>query len=340
MNLALASPQLTTTEQLAELGLTGLTNKWQAQSVEGHFSGFDGLTLPYAKLVHARHQKAIVLVNGRTESYLKYQELALDLFHNGYNVYLYDHRGQGLAPRQLANPYLGYVESFDDYVQDLEQFVQQVVLEAPVEQLYLLSHSMGGTVAALWLSETHVRLQAAALASPMIGIYFKPLPKWLVSALLSVFNKGCAWLDKPACYAPGQKDYQALPFKDNVLTHSELRYQLLVELYHRHPQIQLGGVSTHWLEEAMHAGEQAIAKAPRITTPVLVLQAGKDVVVDNKAQDAFCNALPACAGGQPKRINTAAHELFLERDNARRPALEAVLSFFAQHPPKLTVNPS
>lgn len=333
MNIALATPLFTTSTELAELGLSGLNARWQAQSRQGQFLSYDGLSLPYAQLIKPSHQKAIILVNGRTETFLKYQELALDLFNNGYNVYLYDHRGQGLAPRLRTNPDIGYVGNFDDYVQDLEQFVQQVVLEQPVEQLYLMSHSMGSTIAALWLSQTQVRLQAAALASPMIGIYFKPLPHWLVTGLLSVLNKSCQWLGHDACYAPGQGDYKALPFKDNVLTHSEERYQLSLEQYQATPEVQLGGVSVHWLRQAIAAGEQAIAQAGRITTPILVLQASKDVVVDNKAQDRFCQALPACAGGQPKRIKNAAHELFFESDNQRRHTLEAALSFFAQQAP-------
>ncbi|WP_417617232.1 alpha/beta fold hydrolase [Oceanisphaera sp.] len=332
MNIAIAAPELTTESELSDLGGPGLNAYWQRQAERGQFSSHDGLTLPYAKLFNSQHQKSIILVNGRTETFLKYQELARDLFNNGYNVYLYDHRGQGLAPRLLDDPQIGYVADFDDYVQDLEQFVQQVVLQEPVEGLYLLSHSMGGTISALWLSQTQVRLQAAALSSPMMGIYHKPLPRWLVNGLLTVFDSGCRWLGHTACYAPGQADYQDLEFKDNVLTQSEVRYQLFRDLYQQQPQVQLGGVSVHWLKQALLAGDQAIKQASRITIPLLVLQAANDVVVDNTAQNAFCRALAHCDGGQPRVIKKASHELFIEQDRQRRPALEAVLSFFEQHP--------
>lgn len=331
VNTALATPALTTAE-LSELGLAGLTRHWQPVVKTGQFKANDGLMLPYAKLVKASHQKAIIVVNGRTETYLKYRELALDLFNNGYNVYLYDHRGQGLAPRLVPNPEMGYVAKFDDYVQDLEQFVQQVVLSDAPAPLYLVGHSMGGTIAALWLSQTQVRLQAAALSSPMIGIYLKPLPRWLVDSLLSVLHTGCKWRGQSACYAPGQGDYQAQPFKDNVLTHSEERYRLMIELYQEEPKVRLGGASIHWLQLALEAGEQAIQQAGRITTPLLVLQASQDRVVDNAAQARFCQALPSCYGGQPKVIKKANHELFIERDNQRRQALETIFSFFEQHP--------
>lgn len=332
MNVAIAAPDFTTESELSDLGGSGLAAYWQRQAVQGQFNSHDGLQLPYAKLFNSQHQQAIILVNGRTETYLKYQELARDLFNNGYNVYLYDHRGQGLGPRLLDDSQMGYVADFDDYVQDLEQFAQQVVLQDPVDNLYLLSHSMGGTISALWLSQTRVRLQAAALSSPMMGIYHQPLPRWLVNGLLTLFDNGCRWLNHSACYAPGQANYQDVPFKDNVLTHSEVRYQVFRDLYEQQPQLQLGGASVHWLKQALLAGDNAINQAGRITIPLLVLQAGNDVVVDNTAQNTFCKALAHCDGGQPRVINNASHELFIERDSYRRPALEAILSFFAQHP--------
>lgn len=332
MNTATASPTFTSEAELSDWSLSGLNADWQQTAKMGQFYSADGLLLPYAKLFSSEHRKSIIVVNGRTESLLKYQELARDLFNNGYNVYLYDHRGQGLAPRLLDNPHIGHVNHFDDYVQDLEQFVQQIVLQDPIDSLYLLSHSMGGTIAALWLSETQVRLQAAALASPMLSIYLKPLPRWLANGLVSLLSTGCDWLGKTACYAPGQKDYQALPFADNVLTHSETRYQLLVDLYEQEPELQLGGVSLRWLQEALQAGDLAIAKAGQIATPLLVLQADKDVVVDNKAQQDFCARLAHCQGGSPTVIKNAAHELFLEQDPQRNRALTTILDFFAQYP--------
>ncbi len=331
MNTAIATPRLTTEAELGELGRAGLEAFWQQQAEQGRFNGADGLALPYARLSHPEHQKAIIVVNGRTESYLKYQELARDLFNNGYNVYLYDHRGQGLAPRLLQNPLVGYVADFNDYVQDLEQFVQQVVLQEPVDSLYLLSHSMGGTISALWLSETRVRLQAAALASPMMGIYLGPLPRWLADGLLAALDTGCHWLGRQVCLAPGQGGYMEVPFADNDLTHSELRYQGFRDLYRQQPELQLGGASLHWLRQSLQAGDNAIAQAGRIAIPLLVLQAGNDVVVDNRAQNRFCQKLAHCHGGAPLKIKGAAHELFIEQDRQRQQALEAALSFFEQN---------
>ncbi|MCT6568541.1 alpha/beta fold hydrolase, partial [Staphylococcus aureus] len=43
----------------------------------------------------------VVVVPGRIESYVKYPEVAYDLFQQGYDVIVLDHRGQGRSGRIL-----------------------------------------------------------------------------------------------------------------------------------------------------------------------------------------------------------------------------------------------
>ena len=44
-----------------------------------------------------------MVVNGRTEYAEKYAELFYDLKDLGFSLYIYDHRGQGLSSRLLAD---------------------------------------------------------------------------------------------------------------------------------------------------------------------------------------------------------------------------------------------
>lgn len=48
-------------------------------------------------------------------------------FHLGFDVLIIDHRGQGRSGRLLADPHLGHVNRFNDYVDDLAAFWQQEV---------------------------------------------------------------------------------------------------------------------------------------------------------------------------------------------------------------------
>ena len=72
----------------------------------------------------------IVVCPGRIESYIKYAELAYDLFHLGFDVLIIDHRGQGLSGRMLPDTHRGHVDNFSDYVDDLAAFWQQEVQPA------------------------------------------------------------------------------------------------------------------------------------------------------------------------------------------------------------------
>ena len=78
---------------------------WQQRGQPGQITGQGGLVLATQRFLQpdrAAEKGAIVLVSGRTESMLKYKEVAYDLFRNGWSVYIHDHRGQGLSDRESA----------------------------------------------------------------------------------------------------------------------------------------------------------------------------------------------------------------------------------------------
>ncbi|WP_421190035.1 alpha/beta fold hydrolase [Aeromonas sanarellii] len=320
---------LTTEHEVPALYQQTLPDFWRQHAVEGAFKGKDGITIRYAALRQAKVDRAILIVNGRVESYLKYQELAWDLWRQGYSLYLIDHRGQGLSGRMLADPEKGYVDQFDDYVVDLKQFHDEVIAQDKPAKLFLLAHSMGGAISARYLERWPDDIQAAVLSSPMMGINLGGLPKWLAKGLAATMGRVGGWFGE-APYGPGQGPYEDHGFADNELTHSEARYQAFRQVYAQHPQIRLGGATAHWIHQGIAGSDAAVANAGAIKTPLLVLQAGDDSVVDNAAQDAFC-ANARCEGGKPLRIEGAWHELFIEADPQRQVALNATLAFFARY---------
>ncbi|MFM5844506.1 alpha/beta fold hydrolase [Aeromonas sanarellii] len=320
---------LTTEHEVPALYQLTLPDFWRQHAIEGEFQGKDGVTLRYAALRQPKIDRAILIVNGRVESYLKYQELAWDLWRQGYSLYLIDHRGQGLSGRMLADPEKGYVDQFDDYVVDLKQFHDEVIAADKPAKLFLLAHSMGGAISARYLERWPDDIQAAVLSSPMMGINLGGLPKWLAKGLAATMGRVGGWFGE-APYGPGQGPYEDHGFADNELTHSEARYQAFRQVYAQHPQIRLGGATAHWIHQGIAGSDAAVANAGAIKTPLLVLQAGDDSVVDNAAQDAFC-ANARCEGGKPLRIEGAWHELFIEADPQRQAALNATLAFFARY---------
>ncbi len=301
------------------------------------FSGVDQVSIHYAQFMQEEAGlHTIVVVPGRCESYLKYQELTFDLYRQGYNIFIIDHRGQGLSGRLLPNLNKGYVHKFQDYVDDLQYFIEKIVTPHISMKPYLLAHSMGGAIATRFMQDCPDAIKAAVISSPMLGFNSGFLPpniaKLLVAMKLFLNNitRNNPW------YFLGQKNYSAILFADNKLTHSPNRYQHFVELYKNNKTIQLGGVTSHWLAQSIIAQKEIFAKLPQLKTPILLLQAGGDIVVCQQAQNDFCQQLHAihpqsCPNGLPSRIDDAFHELFFEVDNYRDKAIAQSITWFQQH---------
>lgn len=66
----------------------------------------------------------------------------------------------------LADKQKGYVADFEDYVVDLKQFHDQVIMADQPAKLFLLAHSMGGAISALYLERWPDDIKAAVLSSP------------------------------------------------------------------------------------------------------------------------------------------------------------------------------
>lgn len=307
-----------------------LLDFWR-QRQEGEFTGVGKVMIRYARFISPQHDKVILLSPGRIESYVKYPELAWDLFHSGYDVVIIDHRGQGRSGRLLQDSHRGHVELFDFYVDDLQTLYQREIASRPYRQRYALAHSMGGAVLTLMLARQPSAFDAAVLASPMFGISL-PLPLWMAHRILDWAEKRPVFREG---YAVGTGKWQPRPFSINQLTHSRERYRRNLRFYADDPGLRVGGPTWHWVRESVQAGRRILTTAKDISTPLLLLQAGEDKVVDNLAQDQFCQAMTAagqpCEGGKPQVIAGARHEILFEKDSMRTEALEAILAFFARH---------
>lgn len=333
INVITQSSQFMQESQLS-LAFSNDIDKFWRQGYFSHFNAADKTRINYAQFIHGDEKQAcIVIVSGRSETYLKYQELSYDLYLQGYDIFLLDHRGQGLSERLLTNPDKGYVTNFVDYEDDLSYFIDNIVNAACQNKPYLLAHSMGSVISTRYMQRFPNSIKAAVLSSPMMGFSSGPIPTFIAKGLISFSNTLNYWFSNEPWYFPGQNDYQAVPFSKNELTHSQIRYQYSVDLYQKNTKVQLGGVTIKWLHEGIKAQDEIFSQLEKLTTPILVLQASKDTVIDNSAQDNFCRQLhkrqpQSCPSGKPKVINGAYHELFIESDEMREQVLQEILAWF------------
>jgi len=273
---------------------------------------------------------AVVISQGRNESVLKYKELAFDLSNQGYDVFLIDHRGQGFSSRLGGDAHRGHVQEFDDYVIDLTTFVNSLQLEQYYQSRFILAHSMGSAISALYLEEQPHPFSAAILLSPMFSINLGAIPVFVAKIITYISNLICHWFSDIACYAPGVGAYKQTPFEHNVLTSSSKRFQSSSNTFSEAPETQLGGPTMRWINESLFATEKAINNASNIDIPIMIIKGGADTVVTDQGQDAFFANTKHCKGNKLIRIEGARHELLLEQDQYRIPAINEVLDFFQQ----------
>ncbi len=316
----------TSEEQLSSPQVEQIDQHWYRLSQPGELQRGDHL-LRYTQLVPANAHAALLIVSGRSELYPKFKELAYDMNRLGYAVFIPDHMGQGMSDRPIGHPHKGHIERFDDYADDMAAFIEEVVQPHGYPDTFIMAHSMGGAISLRMLQTHDVPVHALVLSAPMIGINLAPFPAGVARGLA----KGLAWvadrLGHDSYYAPTQGDYQARPFDINRLTTCQLRYQRLLDCMAHYPQGQLGGPTVHWLREGIATGQHIIDDAHNLKVPVLLMQAGDDVVVDNRAQDLLCQKM----GQQPRRFAGAQHELWLESDGIRNQVLTETHEFFLQH---------
>lgn len=314
-------------EQFSEAMQGEVLACWQ-QREEGEFCGQGNATIKWMRIVNSRHQRAIVVVNGRVESYWKYQELFYELYQQGYDVYALDHRGQGISDRLTENSQLGHVDHFDDYFADLNTFVSTVVDTSAYQHCFMLAHSMGGTIATRYLQEYNHPFSALALSAPMYGIHVSRWLRPIVYPLAQILDL----ISPKPTYAPGQVGYYAKPFTNNPLCQSQTRYRWFRDLYEQKPEMKLGGPSSRWIWQGMKAARACRTSTDKLTIPTLLMQASADNIIDNSAHDQFCHAMTQ-SDQQCKKIviNGARHELLFEQDKYRNQSLNAVFAFFNQH---------
>jgi acylglycerol lipase len=85
---------------------------------------------------------AVIIVHGLKDHSTRYTEMASQLALRGYAVHAFDLRGFGSSAGRRV-----YVESFDEYIEDLASFVDTTRSREYGKPIFLLGHGLGGAIA-------------------------------------------------------------------------------------------------------------------------------------------------------------------------------------------------
>lgn len=253
----------------------------------------------------------VVIMQGRASFIEKFEEVIEGLLAKGHEVWAFDWRGQGLSSRMTANRHQGYIDSYDTFLSDFHQLMVQEIKPKQKGPLVALGQSMGAHVLLRYLSEYPGYFDAAVLTSPMLDLITGGYPKPLARAIARMGS----YLGLAQHYVFGHGDYEPWrePFEDNLLTHNREIFFKHRRLQIENPLLSIGGVTFGWLKATFDSIETLLNKEylERIKTPILVIAAGEEMVVDNTPLYQVCEWLKDC---RLKVYDGARHQILNEID--------------------------
>ena len=242
----------------------------------------------------------IVAVHGLSGAALDFEPLGRRMTRHGFITYAVELRGQGSDPLPARR---GDLKSIDDWFADLRAFISRVETAHPGVPLFLYGESMGAAILTRYLArEPSTSATGLILASPVVVLPHEP-PAWqqlIFRALLFACprlrinvrkitkpRKGAppAWVTRDAAH---REWFETAPHRVDSFT---LRFFNCL----------------HDLISGCHAA------APRLSLPVLILYAGRDIFIRSERVEAFCALLGSRA--REMEFYPEAYHLLLHDDD-------------------------
>ena len=239
------------------------------ESASHTFQTRDGLELFYRSWrSHAYCNKAIVLLHRGHEHADRWDAIVEKLQLPDAAIFAWDARGHGRSPGDR-----GWAPSVGTLVQDLDAFVHHLAEthDIPIENMVVVAHSVGAVIAAGWVHDFAPHIRALVLATPAFRVKLY-LPGAIPALRLLNKIKRRSFIRS---YVGGR-----LLTKDRVAA----------EKYDRDPLVSRK-IAVNVLLDLFDTSTRLLADAGAIHTPVLLLTAGKDAVVQEKPQITFWKRL-------------------------------------------------
>lgn len=292
---------------------------------EGYIHSSDGTRLHYHCAVHPQEVGAVAFSHGFCEFVSKYHEIMYYFYQMGYSVFFVEYRGHGFSQRYVEELDRVYVKDYQEYVEDLDALVHQVMMEKSLSKKYFLyAHSMGGCIATLYLEQHPEVFGAAILSAPLLQMNFRDVPEWAVSILM-VWSKIARW---DLRYVPGQKGFDNVYVFATSSAQSETRYRYVFSERQREPHYTSYGGTYAWTGASVRAIKKAHKNATEIKVPVLLFQAGLDTMVKPEGQNRFVRETSQT---EMVRFEDSKHEIFNALEEVRKPYYKKIFEFLKEH---------
>lgn len=254
---------------------------------ESHFAGAGARTLFRRSWVPEAPQRQVVLVHGYAEHTGRYEAVGTWLAERGCAVQAYDQLGHGHSdgPR-------GHVGRFDDFLDDLDAFLDLCREEQPGLPVYVLGHSMGGLIVAAWSQQRPTDIHGIVLSGAALVAGEVP-PGWQV-ALLRTLRRVLPRIRMPrpiASEALSRDPEVGRRYVEDPLIFQHMTLSLAAALY--------------------DAGAPTLRGAGKVAVPVLALHGGDDPIVLASGTQRYFEGLET-SGSDLRIYPGLRHEIFNE----------------------------
>ena len=259
----------------------------------GHFNNAEGARLFYQSWAPSDDLKSVlVVVHGLAEHGGRYLNLVNEFVPRGYMVCSMDNRGHGHSDGRRS-----YINRFTDYLIDLDEYVDLIRCENPDIKLFMIGHSLGGTIATAYAEVHQAKLAGLILSAPALkaGSSITKRDKFLARIASRVFpTAGVTSLDAGSI----SKD------------------PTVVEAYLKDPLVYTGKISARLGFEIIQAIEKMIpALMGTITVPTLIMQGSEDRLSNPEGSDILFQKISS-TDKTLKRYPGLFHEIFNEPERA------------------------
>ena len=141
----------------------------EARREEGALRARDGLDLFWQRYRPEAPRATVAVLHGGGDHSGRYPGLTAALVRAGMEVALLDFRGHGRSGGARW-----HVMRFEEYLEDLEVFLERVRADAAGRRLFLVGHSQGGLIAARWGLDPMRPVAGVVLSSPWLRLAFEP----------------------------------------------------------------------------------------------------------------------------------------------------------------------
>lgn len=235
----------------------------------GYFEGRETRKLFYQNwLPDSSEVKAyIIAIHGWGTHSDRMKILAEYFIEQGYAIYSFDLRGHWRNAGEMP----GHIDSMDHIQKDIVLFRDFILKTANQKKIFLMGHSFGGLVSLIF-AINHPAISGVLISSPLLGI-FKKLS--IGKKVIKTFSKSILKL------APNK-------LLNNIIDQNQLTSDLKILKQHIADKNRIDVISAKSAVEIDKFSKWAMENASKLVCPILIIQAGRDKIVDKgKTKDFF-----------------------------------------------------